>query len=67
MPPPSPSCAWNAKTAFSDPSGRCPDVALVVSTAKDTQIVDLKAAQRERDRTIAALHGELDKLHTAGS
>ena len=45
----------------------CPDVTLVVSTAKDTQIVDLKAAQRERDRTIAALHGELDKLHTAGS
>lgn len=26
MPPPSPSCAWNAKTAFSDPSDvTCPD------------------------------------------
>jgi capsule polysaccharide export protein KpsE/RkpR len=36
-------------------------------TAKDTQIADLKAALRERDRTIAALHGELDKLHAAGS
>ena len=45
----------------------CPDVTLVVSTAKDTQIVDLKAALRQRDRTIAALHGELEKLHTPGS
>ena len=29
--------------------------------AKDAQIADLKASLRERDRTIAALHGELDK------
>jgi hypothetical protein len=30
-------------------------------TAKDAQIADLKAAVGERDRTIAALHGELEK------
>jgi hypothetical protein len=30
-------------------------------TAKDTQIAQLKAALRERDRSIAALHGELEK------
>ena len=35
-------------------------------TAKDAQIADLKAALRERDRTISVLHGELDKLHAAG-
>jgi len=34
-------------------------------TAKDNQIADLKAALRERDRTIALLHGQLDKLHNA--
>ena len=34
--------------------------------AKDAQIADLKAALRERDRTISVLHGELDKLHAAG-
>jgi hypothetical protein len=34
-------------------------------TAKDAQVADLKAALRERDRTIATLHGELDKLHAA--
>ena len=34
-------------------------------TAKDAQISDLNAALRERDRTIAILHGELDKLHSA--
>jgi len=32
-------------------------------TAKDAQIAELKAAPRERDRTIATLHGHLDKLH----
>ena len=32
-------------------------------TAKDTQIADLKALLRERDRTIAILHGQLDRLH----
>ncbi|EUA41890.1 putative transposase [Mycobacterium avium subsp. avium 2285 (R)] len=35
-------------------------------TAKDAQIAELKAALRERDQTIAVLHGEIDKLH-AGS
>ena len=30
-------------------------------TVKDPQIAQLKAALRERDRTIAALHGELEK------
>ena len=30
-------------------------------TAKDTQIAELRAALRERDRTIATLHGELEK------
>jgi hypothetical protein len=34
-------------------------------TAKDTQIAELKAALRERDRTIALLHGQLDRLDTA--
>jgi hypothetical protein len=33
-------------------------------TAKDAQIAELKATIRERDRAIAVLHGELDKLHT---
>ena len=32
-------------------------------TAKDAQIADLKAALRDRDHTIAVLHGQLDKLH----
>jgi uncharacterized protein involved in exopolysaccharide biosynthesis len=36
-------------------------------TAKDTQIADLKTTLRQRDRTIAALHGELEKLHAPGS
>ena len=35
-------------------------------TAKDAQIADLKAALRDRDRTISVLHGELDTLHAAG-
>ncbi|WP_142278420.1 hypothetical protein [Mycobacterium europaeum] len=35
-------------------------------TAKDTQIAELGAALRERDQTIAALHGELDRLHRDG-
>jgi hypothetical protein len=30
-------------------------------TAKDAQIAELKTAVRERERTIAALHGELEK------
>jgi hypothetical protein len=30
-------------------------------TAKDAQIAELKAALRDRDHTIAALHGELDR------
>ncbi len=30
-------------------------------TAKDAQIAELKAAVRERDEIIAALHGELEK------
>ena len=30
-------------------------------TAKDAQIAELKAAIRTRDRTIAAVHGELEK------
>jgi hypothetical protein len=34
--------------------------------AKDAQIADLKAALRERARTISILHGELDKRHAAG-
>jgi hypothetical protein len=33
-------------------------------TAKDAQIAELKAALRDRDHTIATLHGELDKLHS---
>lgn len=33
-------------------------------TAKEAQIAELKAALRDRDHTIAVLHGELDKLHT---
>lgn len=34
-------------------------------TVKDAQIADLKAALRERDNTIAMLHGHLDRLqHT---
>jgi hypothetical protein len=33
--------------------------------AKGTQITELKAALR--DRTIAVLHGELDKLHGSDS
>ena len=32
-------------------------------TAKDAQIAELKAALRDRDHTIAVLHGQLDKLH----
>jgi hypothetical protein len=34
-------------------------------TAKDTQIAELKAALRQRDHTIAVLHGQLDKLQDA--
>jgi hypothetical protein len=34
-------------------------------TAKDNPIPELKAALRERDRTIAILHGRLDRLDTA--
>jgi hypothetical protein len=34
-------------------------------TAKDTQISELKATLREREQTIAVLHGQLDKLHDA--
>lgn len=30
-------------------------------TAKDTQIAQLKSTLRDRDRTIATLHGELEK------
>lgn len=33
-------------------------------TAKDAQISSLNAALRERDHTIAILHGQLDKLHS---
>lgn len=36
-------------------------------TAKDAQISDLNAALRERDRTIAILHGQLDKLHATNN
>ncbi len=35
-------------------------------TAKETQIADLKAALRQRDNTIAALHGELEKRRAGG-
>jgi hypothetical protein len=35
-------------------------------TTKDAQIAELKAALRERDHTIPALHGQLDKLHSGG-
>jgi DNA-binding transcriptional MerR regulator len=31
-------------------------------TAKDTQIAELKAALRERDRTISTLHGKLERM-----
>jgi len=36
-------------------------------TAKHTQIAELNAALRERDHTIAALHGELEKRIAAAS
>jgi hypothetical protein len=36
-------------------------------TAKDNHIAELKAALRERDRTIALLHGQLDKLHNTSN
>jgi hypothetical protein len=35
-------------------------------TAKDAQIADLKAAMRQRDNTLAALHGELEKRAAGG-
>ena len=34
-------------------------------TAKDTQIAQLKATLRDRDRTIAALHGALERTGAA--
>ncbi|MEZ0362873.1 DUF6262 family protein [Mycobacterium sp. pUA109] len=34
--------------------------------AKDTQIAELRAALRERDRTIAVLHGELERYSAGG-
>ncbi|QZH61399.1 transposase [Mycolicibacterium farcinogenes] len=34
-------------------------------TAKESQVAELKAALRERDRTIATLHGEIDRLTAA--
>ena len=52
-----------AVLVFERRNARLPSAGL---TAKDTQIADLKAALRERDRTISVLHGELDKLHAAG-
>ena len=36
-------------------------------TAKDTQIAELRSALRERDRTIAILHGQLDRFHNANN
>jgi hypothetical protein len=41
--------------------------ALRARPAKDTQIAELNAALRERDHTIAALHGELEKRIAAAS
>lgn len=35
--------------------------------AKDTQIAELRAALRERDHTIAVLHGQIDRLHDANN
>ena len=35
-------------------------------TAKDTQIAQLKATLRERDRTISALHGALERTGAPG-
>lgn len=48
------------------PNGESGIVAALRSrlTAKDTQIAELKATLRERDQTIATLHGEIDRLTT---
>ena len=51
----------SAKPTSAPTHDRHPGLAGRSGRAKDTQIAELRAALRERDRTIATLHGELEK------
>ena len=56
----------DAVEADAAPSTPGPESSIVAAlrsrlVAKDTQIAELKAAVRDRDRAIAVLHGELEK------